>query len=308
MPVTVIVAAAAVAAALPILVWSVSSARGPQQATVANLTRGLDGANLRDLVLARSGQERVVSPAIGTLAALGRRLTPASAVSSLRQKVVLAGQPEAWPLERVLAFKLVLGVMSGLLGGMRFLASPGPGTLLLAVGLTATAFMLPDVMLRSRATRRQREIRSALPDTLDQLTVCVEAGLAFEAALARTAQSGSGTLSQELARTLQETRVGATRTEALTGLVERTRVPELRRFVTALNQAEIHGIPIAKVLRTQSRDLRIRRRQRAEEHAHKIPIKLIFPLVTCILPSLIIVILGPAGIRMMRFFTGEAMP
>lgn len=308
MPVTVIIAAAAVAAALPIMVWSVSSARGPRHATVANLTRGLDGADLRDLVLARSGQERVVSPMMGSLAGLGRRLTPASAMRSLRKKVALAGQPEAWPLERVLAFKLVLGVASALVGMARFLASPGPRMLLLATAFTVAGFMLPDVMLRSRANRRQRQIRTALPDTLDQLTVCVEAGLAFESALARTAQNGTGALAEELTRTLQETRVGATRSEALSGLVERTHVPELRRFVTALNQAEVHGIPIARVLRTQSRDLRIRRRQRAEEHAHKIPIKLIFPLVTCILPSLVIVILGPAAIRMMRFFTEGALP
>jgi len=158
-------------------------------------------------------------------------------------------------------------------------------------------------VLINKAKERKKTIQQALPDTLDQITISVEAGLGFEAAMARAARTGEGPLNEELARALSEIQLGAARHDALRGLVDRTHVPELRHFVLAILQAETYGLPVAHVLRVQAKELRVKRRQRAEERALKIPVKIVFPLAICILPTLFIVILGPAAIRMFEFFT-----
>jgi len=147
------------------------------------------------------------------------------------------------------------------------------------------------------ATARQLDMSNALPDTLDQLTICVEAGLGFDAAMARAARSGAGPLNEELTHLLQDLRVGVPRHEALQSILDRTDVPELRQFVHALIQAETYGVPVSRILRTQAAEQREKRRFRAEERAMKLPVKVIFPLVFCILPVLFIVIIGPAFIH-----------
>jgi tight adherence protein C len=162
-------------------------------------------------------------------------------------------------------------------------------------------YRLPDAMVLSKARRRQEEIARALPDTIDQITVCVEAGLGFDAALKRVVETGSGPLNDELHRTLQEMRVGASRSRALAALAERTDALELHRFVAAMQQAEGYGLPITEMLRGHAHELRTRRRQRAEERALKLPVKLVFPLLFCVLPSLFVVTLGPAAIQMLQF-------
>jgi tight adherence protein C len=163
--------------------------------------------------------------------------------------------------------------------------------------LAALGYFAPDVVLIGRAQARQQIIQRELPDVLDQITVSVEAGLGFDAALAQAGRNGKGPLAEELARTMQDVAIGVPRLKALAGLLERTDVPDLRHFVLAVKQAEQYGVPIAQVLRVQSTDLREKRRQRAEEQAMKIPVKIVFPLVFCILPALFVVILGPAGMR-----------
>jgi tight adherence protein C len=188
---------------------------------------------------------------------------------------------------------------------MRFLKQPTGLTLLLCIALALAGYLLPDMLLRVRAKRRQEHIRGQLSDTLDQMTICVEAGLGFEGAMARAGRSGHGPLADELIRTLQEMQLGASRAQALRSLADRTEVAELRQFVLALTQAESYGLPLATTLRIQAAELRIKRRQRAEEHAMKIPVKLIFPLVLCILPSMFVVIIGPVVIRLTRFFAGS---
>jgi tight adherence protein C len=159
---------------------------------------------------------------------------------------------------------------------------------------------VPDLILWGRARERQDLIRRELPEVLDQLTVCVESGLGFDAALQRVGSKGAGPLSEELQRTLNELAVGVPRRDALGNLVSRTDVDELRRFVVAVRQADEFGLPVARVLRIQSRQLRERRRLSAEERAMKMPVKIVFPLVLCIFPALFVVLLGPAVIRVMR--------
>ena len=305
MPIPVVLAAVALSAAIALLWWSFASARQPVSRASSNLLQGLAApTDLRQILLTKSAGERAVLPLAQWLAAMVRRVLPVGQVEALDAKVALAGRPVDWPLERVLAAKVMLGFAGAVMGGLSVSSNPGLKSLGFAAAATGLGAFGPDLLLSRRARARQDKIQRALPDTLDQITICVEAGLGFEAAMAKSGSRGDGPLTEELVRTLQEMQLGATRGQALRALITRTDAPDLRRFVLALVQAESYGLPIAEVLRTQAAELRVKRRQRAEEHAMKIPVKVIFPLVLCILPTLMIAVLGPAGIRMSRFFSG----
>lgn len=309
MPIFVLLAGLAIGLSVPLLWWSFASARSSDGNVQHNLLRGLDGlTNLRTVLLTKSAAERAVLPLMQRLADLVRRFLPSGLMASLEHRITVAGRPADWPLERVLAAKLMLGVAGLLTGLFNLSASPGPKSLLFACLATGLGFVAPDFVLSRRGRERQQQIQLKLPDTLDQITICVEARLGFEAAMARAGNSGDGPLADELVRTLQEMQLGSTRGQALRGLIDRTDAPDLRRFVLALVQAEAYGLPMADVLRIQAAELRVKRRQRAEEHAMKIPVKIIFPLVLCILPTLMIAVLGPAGIRMSRFFSTAGLP
>ncbi|HUQ64241.1 MAG TPA: type II secretion system F family protein [Acidimicrobiales bacterium] len=297
MPIYVIVAAIAVAMSVPVLLYSLVSGRPPGRQVSRNLTAGLTRpGDLRAVVLSQSPVERILQPIMQSLARPARHLSPAGRVLVLQRRIELAG--EDWPVERILVLKLVLG--GGMLAtGLVWVVLSGMS----AIGLLAAfcaglvGYLGPDALLSHLASARQLRISNQLPDTLDQLTICVEAGLSFDAALARTSRSGSGPLAIEISRMMQELRVGVPRADALSNLLERTDVPELRQFVHAVVQAETYGVPISRVLRIQATEQREKRRFRAEERAMKLPVKVIFPLVFCILPTLFIVVLGPAGIQ-----------
>ena len=163
-----------------------------------------------------------------------------------------------------------------------------------------TGYTFPSAGLASRASKRQKEIRKAMPDTMDLLTISVEAGLGFDAALAQVVKNVPGPLSEEIARMLQEMQIGVSRTEAFRHVNDRTEVPELDGFVLSMIQADKYGVGVAKVLRAQSTELRQKRRQRAEEVAQKVPLKLLFPMIFMVLPAMFIVILGPGAIKVYR--------
>ena len=165
-------------------------------------------------------------------------------------------------------------------------------------------YFLPELLLYNAATKRNEKIQLELPDTLDQMTIAVEAGLGFEAAMAQAGRNGTGPLAEELVRTLQDIEMGRTRREAYEALGERCGVEDLRRFTRAVTQADANGIAVADVLHTQAGEMRLKRRQRAEEKAMKIPVKVIFPLMLCILPVLFIVVMGPAAMNLMTMFKG----
>lgn len=299
-----LLAAAAVATAGPLLWWALASDRSVRSNVRDNLSAGLGPpSDLHDLRLRASASERAVQPVVAALAARARRLTPWGLAERLEQWRMLAGANPTWPVERILALKLLLGAGATVAFVSVMLFYPSPLRFFVGLGLTALAFFAPDVYLHSRGLERQDRILLALPDTLDQMTVAVEAGLGFDAAMTRAGRSGEGPLADELIRTLQDMQIGRTRREALLGLLDRTDVSDLRQFVHAVLQAEQHGVPIAQVLRVQASELRLKRRQRAEERAMKIPVKVLFPLVFCIFPTLFIVILGPAGIRIARLFS-----
>lgn len=313
-PLSVIVASAAVAGGLPLLFWGLAglgrTRRRPRGAGTEGSERGvLDDHQLQ---LEQPALRRVVRPLLAAIGHRVRRLTPAGWVASLERRVRLAGSPDARPVERTLALKLLLGIGTLLVGALwvvRF-TRPGGGTLQTVarpalVGLlTLMAYLLPDLALRVRGRERQQAVETALPDALDQMSISVEAGLGFDASLSRVAETGTGPLAEELQRTLREIAVGVPRKQAFRNLVERTDVAELRHFVFAVNQAEEFGLPVAQVLRVQSRELRVIRRQRAEERALKIPVKIVFPLVLCIFPALFVVLLVPAAIRIFEAIGG----
>jgi tight adherence protein C len=242
--------------------------------------------------------ERVLGPLLQRLSRFGGQLSPRDEGSKLRHRIDLAGNPTGWDVERILAFK-VIGLVCGVVVGIA-LPLALSGGLAVAAGVTvllgAIGYFAPDLALYQAAYNRSERIRRDLPDSMDLLTISVEAGLPFDAALSQVARNTRGPLAEELFRVLQEMQIGLARIDALRAVAERTNVAELRGFVTAMVQADTFGIPVANVLRVQARDLRVKRSQRAEEMAQKVPVKILFPLIFCILPALFIVVMGPAAI------------
>jgi tight adherence protein C len=249
------------------------------------------------------GSERFSGPALRRLIWLTRRLTPAGTPDRLQRRLDLAGNPDRWTVERLLAVKGAGLVVGALLASLFALRSGAVGLLWIA-GLSAAGLWLPDVLLYNAGTKRQETLRRTVPDALDMLTVCVEAGLGFDAALAQVSRQSSGPIAGEFARLLQEMRIGKSRIAAFQDMAARTTVPELHIFVSALVQSDKLGIPVASVLREQAHEMRLKRRQRAEEDAQKVPVKILFPLLLCIFPSLFVVVIGPAAIQMARSFKG----
>jgi len=238
---------------------------------------------------------RSLPPLLDRLRAIVARVSSKSVTAKIQHRLDLAGDPPRWSPERVLAYKglglIALGTL-GVVIGFRHGA-----LVLLAAAVGALAgFFLPDVLLYNAGLKRQQKLERALPDALDLLTVCVEAGLGFDAAIAQVAQKTEGPMAAECSRVLQEMQFGKSRVEALRALSERTTVTQLRTFVTALVQASELGVPVATVLREQAKDMRMRRRQRAEEQAQKVPVKILFPLIFCLFPALFVIVIGPGVI------------
>jgi tight adherence protein C len=230
----------------------------------------------------------------GWLPDMAVRLSPDGARSSIQRRLDVAGNPEGWTPDRMLACKALGLVVLGSIGAL--LALRHPALLVLTGGAGAAAgFFLPDVLLYNAGLKRQQRLAVSLPEGLDLLTICVEAGLGFDAALAQVARNLKGPLAAEFARVLQEMQIGKSRAEAMRAMAERSSVPELRAFVSALTQSTELGIPVAHVLREQAKEMRVRRRQRAEAQAQKIPVKITFPLIGCLFPALFVIVLG-AGV------------
>ncbi|WP_104524016.1 type II secretion system F family protein [Blastococcus atacamensis] len=295
LPIPVVAAVLAVAAAVPLLGWAlVARPASPTARARDNLLRGID--------LTGPADTRPAGP--GLLRRLVDGLTPGGTTDRLDRLAGTAGRPAAWPVPRLVAAKLVLGGVAGALSALVVSADPGGLSLGIAVVVTVVAYFVPELLLYSRGQERQAAIGLELADTLDQMTIAVEAGLGFESAMARAGKNGTGPLAEELVRTLQDIAVGQPRRDAYLALADRTGVQDLRRFIAAIVQADAYGVSIADVLRTQAQVMRLKRRQRAEEKAMQIPVKVIFPLILCILPTLFIVLLGPAVLDIIDAFSG----
>jgi tight adherence protein C len=261
----------------------------------------VESANLRERELSQGFGQRVLVPFVGGAGRVARRITPLDARDRVAKKLQLAGSPAGWDAERIIAFK-VIGAGAGFVGALVFAKLLGlQGVSFVAsVGLlTVAGFLVPDSLLARKVEERQKEVLGTLSDTLDLLTISVEAGLSLNAAIAQVVQNVPGVLSQEFARMLQEIQLGVPRSEAFRHLADRTDVEELNSFALAMIQADVFGVSIASVLRTQASQLRIKRRQTAEAKAQQTPVKIVFPLILCILPALFVIIIGPGAIRIM---------
>jgi tight adherence protein C len=251
--------------------------------------------------------DRVLAPFLNRVAGVTRRLTAADVTSRMRTKIEQAGNPAGMTVERVNGLKVIgfIGAMvvSLLLAlGMQL----GLMTMLAFVVFAALAgYMAPNMFLYQRSFNRADELRRALPDAIDLLTISVESGLGFDAALSQVARNTDGPLAEEFQRMLQEMQIGLGRSDALRSMAVRTNLPDLRSFVSAMVQADAFGIPIGQVLRVQSSEIRLKRRQWAEEQAQKVPVKILVPLIFCILPCLFIAVLGPAAISIFGSFSGK---
>ncbi len=247
---------------------------------------------------------RVLDPGRQWFARLGRRLTPNDHGERIRAKLDAAGNPSGWAADRITTAKAA-GFTAGLVFGLFVTLAVGLGTMpavVATVAMSLAGYYAIDLWLYQKAYERKNSIQLALADSIDLLTISVEAGLGFDAALAHVAKNTDGPLAEEFRRVLQEMQIGMSRSDALRALGERSSVEELRSFTTAMVQADAFGIPVGKVLRVQSREMRTKRRQLAEEKAQKVPVKILFPLIFFILPTLFIVVMGPAAISMMQSF------
>lgn len=248
--------------------------------------------------------ERVIAPLGERLVGLGRRLVRADTARKIQYRLNIAGNPPAWDVNRILGLKVLGAGVFTVLGFIYLLGQNWPlYKLVVATALVGLfGYVLPNILLYNAGQKREILMRNALPDAMDLLTISVEAGLGFDAAVSRVAKNGDGPLNQEFARLLQEMQLGRGRTEAMRAMAERTSLPDLKSFCLAMVQADSLGIPIARVLRIQSKEMRTKRRQRAEEKAQQVPVRMMIPLVLFILPCLFIVILGPAGIQIADTF------
>lgn len=256
--------------------------------------------------LDRPFSERVLVPTLERFSKVGRRLTGQDHTARIQHRLDVAGNPPGWTVDRVLGMKAI-GFSACLLLSIALTFILGLGlvaTIIICVGLSLLGFVAPNFYIYQLGYDRSEKMQKELPDALDLMTISVEAGLAFDAALSRVAKNTDGPLAGEFARVLQEMNIGMGRTQAMRDLGERTHIPELKSFVTSMVQADAFGIPIGQVLRVQSNEMRVKRRQRAEEKAQKVPVKILFPLMFCILPTLFIAVIGPGIITMMGSFMG----
>jgi tight adherence protein C len=298
---------AAVVSGVVLLIGLLTMSVVVERSEVRESLRRLEGYQIQDVrdqeMLAPIG-DRVFAPVLGGLSGIAQRFTPNGYREQVARKLTLAGSPKNLTVDQILVFKF-LGLMSGLIWIPLIFAGLGLGGLFgfaFVVVLWSVCFMGADVVLSRAIETRQHDIAVQLPDILDLLTISVEAGLGFEQALERTTTAVPGPLSDEFRRMLRETRYGASRAEALRAMDERADVPELRTFIMAMLQADTFGVSISRMLRAQADEMRIRRRLRAQEQAQKAPVKMLFPLVFCIFPSIFVVILGPAMISLSENF------
>ena len=275
----------------------------PLEQRLAEFSQRGENVSLEEVELSQPFMDRVVLPAIQKVGEISSRFTPQHVLEQTRRKLELAGNPGRIDASTLLILRFIA---AGVLGGFIFLITLITKTLSVSVELLLVlifvilGYLLPDLYIKSRIDRRQKEVRKAMPDALDLLTICVEAGLGFDAALSKVNEKWDNELSMALGRVIRDIQLGKLRRDALRDMSDHLGIPEMTSFVAAVIQSEMLGVSLAKVLRIQSDQMRVKRRQRAEEEAHKAPIKMIFPLGVFVFPSLLIVLLTPAGLKLWR--------
>jgi tight adherence protein C len=284
----------------------------PLDARLAEYVQSGEQASLEEIELSQPFVERVIYPAAQRFGDLAQRFTPQNAIAQARNQLDLANAPKWLNPTVFLASRLIVGVALGLLMVLLFSLSPNI-SLLSARGLGLTllmavaGFFIPNLLINRRIRQRQHEILLAMPDALDLLTICVEAGLGFDAAMRKVVDKWENDLAVAFARVLQEIQLGKLRREALRDMSDRMGITEMDSFVAAVIQSEQLGVSLARVLRVQADAMRIRRRQRAEENAQRAPIKMLLPMALLIFPTIIIILLGPAVLQIMRSTLGGGL-
>jgi tight adherence protein C len=298
LPIILVAAAMLSMTVVLIYVGLTSSSRGGDQVAMRleEFASRATPLTLEEIELSQPFSERILRPILRGLARFVTRFTPAHTIAATAHNLELAGRPYNWGVTEFLGMRtgaaLLLAVFFFLLlsvAGQPMLYRLGSIFLGALLG-----YLLPGMWLSGKIRRRQQEIIKAMPDALDLLTICVEAGLGFDAAMAKVAEKWDNELSRAFGRVIQEIRLGKPRREALREMDRTTGVPDITSFVAAIIQADQLGVSMAKVMRIQSEQMRIRRRQRAEEKAHQAPVKMLFPLVFLIFPAIYVVLLGPA--------------
>ncbi len=306
----IVVAVVGFGLALALVIYTLLE-QAQERALVRSSLRRLEGyetgpvvENIREQELLNPLRERAVIPALRSITKVGRRYVPSGYAENARQKLIQAGTPGPEALDRFLAIRVITIAAIPVWLIISYWVLPLTGRLQLLAFLLVALFLVlgPDAVLNRKVEERKHLIQVKLPDILDLLTISVEAGLGFEQALDRTVASVPGPLSEEFARMLGEVRAGAARADAMRALDERTDVPEVRSFVLAILQADTFGISIGRVLRAQADEMRVKRRQLAQEQAQKAPVKMLIPMVFCIFPALFVVVIGPAAINIKNTF------
>jgi tight adherence protein C len=274
----------------------------PLQARLAEYLQRGDVVSLEEIELSQPFSERVVVPIIRRIGEISARFTPQKAIQDTARKMELAGNP--WPIDAAtfLAIRFILGVVVGGFVTTMVLISPSPkpsDNAMYIAGAAFGGFFLPHLMLTRKITARQTEIRKAMPDALDLLTICVEAGLGFDAAMSKVSEKWDNQLALAFARTIREIQLGKVRREALRDMADRLGIAEVSSFVAAIIQSEQLGVSMAKILRIQSDQMRVKRRQFAEELAHQAPVKMVIPMAFLMFPTIMIIVLTPAALQIM---------
>jgi tight adherence protein C len=284
--------------ALMLIIVGIAAPRPADEVEARLIEYGGRPMTLEEIELSQPFSQRILLPLLRASSQFVSRFTPERTLEQTRRKLELAGNPNNWSATEFLGIR---GLAALLLAGLTFFLTMLTGTaltqrILFVVAMGFLGFFLPVVWLGSRISRRQDEVIKTLPDALDLLTISVEAGLPFDGAMQRVAEKWDNEISKAFARLLNEMRVGKSRRDALRDMSERIDVPDVTSFVAALVQADQLGISIAKVLRIQSEQMRIKRRQRAEEKAQQAPVKMLIPMTFLIFPTILIIILGPAAL------------
>ena len=280
--------------------------QGVARALAALERSGQPGAELAEEA-DRSFADRVVEPMQARALAVGRRLSGTDQAERIRRKLDFAGNPRGWTVDRVIALKVICAVVFPVVIGMWLLVIGGSvsAIVVVALGSIVLGFFAPDLYLINTAAHRADKIKRSLADAVDLLTISVEAGLGFDAAVQQVARNTTGPLAEEFSRVLREMQLGKGRSEALKALSTRSNVEDLHTFVGSMVQADAFGIPVGQVLRVQSAEIRTKRRQYAEEKAQKVPVKIMIPLILFILPTLFIIVMGPAVLNALDAFNGK---
>lgn len=277
----------------------------PLEARLAEFSQRGDAVSLEDIELSQPFSDRVILPMMKKMGELSTRFTPQHVLRGTEKKLELAGNPGRLGASAFLSLRFVAAAgFGGLLFVVFLFTKTWPvGRELLTVALfTVLGFSFPSLWLKSKIDKRQKQIRKAMPDALDLLTICVEAGLGLDAAMSKVAEKWNNELSLAFGRVIREISLGKLRREALRDMAERIGIPEMTSFTAAIIQSEMLGVSMAKVLRIQSDQMRMKRRQRAEEEAHKAPVKMILPMGVFMFPSLFIILLTPAALRFIKSF------